>query len=117
MNKALIAETLAQRTGLSKKQAEDFIEAFMEAVTQALVEGQEVTLAGFGTFMPKFRSARMGVNPQNPTERIQVPAVVIPKFKAGKALKDALKQVDASNGAVQQPATTSTGPSNTITTN
>lgn len=95
MNKARLAEVLSERTGLSKKQAEDFLEAFVESVKDSLIAGEEVTLAGFGTFMAKHRSARMGVNPQKPSERIQVPAVVIPKFKAGKNLKDALKTVAA----------------------
>ncbi len=94
MNKALLAETIAKKTGVSKKQAEEFIEVMADSITESLVQGEEVTITGFGTFMAKFRSARMGVNPQKPEERIQVPAVVIPKFKAGKALKDALKRVD-----------------------
>jgi DNA-binding protein HU-beta len=93
MNKAALSDAIAERTGLSKKQAEDFLEAFVATVTQTMVSGEEVTITGFGTFMPKHRSARMGVNPQNPTERIHVPAVIIPKFKAGKGLKDALKAV------------------------
>ncbi len=97
MNKAILSEVLAERTGLSKKQTEELLEQFTAVVTETLMKNEEVTLAGFGTFMPKFRSSRMGVNPQQPTERITVPAVVIPKFKAGKALKDALKQVDASS--------------------
>ena len=91
MNKAKLAEVLAERTGISKKQAEDFLENFVEVVKESLVKGEEVTLAGFGTFMAKFRGSRMGVNPQNPSQRIPVPAVTIPKFKAGKNLKDALK--------------------------
>lgn len=91
MNKAELIDKIAEKVGVSKKQAEDMIEAFQEITTNTLKEGGEVTLTGFGTFMAKQRSARAGVNPQNPTERIQVPAVTVPKFKAGKALKDALK--------------------------
>lgn len=93
MNKVKLAEVLAGRSGLSKKQCEDMLELLVEVIKETLVSGEEVTLAGFGTFMAKHRGARMGVNPQNPTQRIQVPAVVIPKFKAGKNLKDALKTV------------------------
>lgn len=93
MNKARLAEVIADRTGLTRKQSEDFLEAFVESVKDSLVRGEDVTIAGFGAFMAKHRSARMGVNPQKPSERIQVPAVVIPKFKAGKNLKDALKAV------------------------
>ncbi len=91
MNKAELINRIAEKVGISKKQAEDMYETMLETITNALKEGKEVTLTGFGTFMPKVRSARGGVNPQKPTERIQIPQVTIPKFKAGKALKDALK--------------------------
>lgn len=91
MNKAELINKIAAKTGVSKKQAEDMIESFQEITTATLKEGGEVTITGFGTFMAKKRSARGGVNPQNPTERIQIPEVTVPKFKAGKALKDALK--------------------------
>lgn len=92
MNKAELALRLTERMDIPKKQAEDFVEYFEEIVTKALVDGQEVTIAGFGTFSARTRSARMGVNPRKPSERIQVPEVRVPKFKAGKALKDALKK-------------------------
>lgn len=95
MNKAELALRLSEKMEIPKKTAEDFVELFEELVTGALVEGQEVTIAGFGTFSSKVRSARMGVNPQNPTEKMQIPAVRVPKFKAGKALKDALKKPKA----------------------
>lgn len=91
MNKAELADKLAERMGVTKKQAEDFIQNFEQIVTETLKSGGEVTLTGFGNFMARRREARMGVNPQNPTEKIQIPAVTVPKFKAGKALKDALK--------------------------
>lgn len=91
MNKAELALRLSDRMNVPKKQAEDFVEYFEEVVTAALMAGDEVTIAGFGTFSARTRSARMGVNPRNPSEKIQVPAVRVPKFKAGKALKDALK--------------------------
>lgn len=95
MNKAELALRIAERLDIPKKMGEDFIELFETVVTAALVEGDEVTIAGFGTFSSKVRSARMGVNPQNPTEKMQIPAVRVPKFKAGKALKDALKKPKA----------------------
>lgn len=91
MNKAELIDAISQKVGLAKKQVEDILDTFEASVIAELKAGGEVTLTGFGTFMPKRREARMGVNPQNPTERIQVPAVTIPKFKAGKTLKDALK--------------------------
>ncbi len=92
MNKAELSSRIAERLGLSKKIGEDVIEAFEDIVTAALVAGQEVTIAGFGTFSARVRQGRMGVNPQKPTEKIQIPSVTVPKFKAGKALKDALKK-------------------------
>ncbi len=91
MNKAELALKLSERLSIPKKMAEEFVEMLESVITQALVDGSEVTIAGFGTFSARTRSARMGVNPRNPTEKIQVPAVRVPKFKAGKALKDALK--------------------------
>ncbi|OIO52553.1 DNA-binding protein HU [Candidatus Uhrbacteria bacterium CG_4_10_14_0_8_um_filter_58_22] len=91
MNKAELISSISDKVGVSKKQAEDMIEAFTDLVTQTLKAGGEVTIAGFGAFSAKQRAGRMGVNPQNPSEKIQIPPVVVPKFKAGKALKDALK--------------------------
>lgn len=91
MNKIELAEKVAEKIGVTKKQAEDMLNAFEEVVTTTLTSGGEVTLTGFGTFMAKKREARMGVNPQKPGEKIHIPAVTVPKFKAGKSLKDALK--------------------------
>ncbi len=91
MNKAELGNTLADRLGIPKKLGESAVELFEEIITQALVEGQEVTIAGFGTFSARLRAGRKGVNPQNPTQTIDIPSVIVPKFKAGKALKDSLK--------------------------
>ena len=91
MNKADLATQLADKLHISKKLAEDFVAMFEELVTKALVRGDEVTIAGFGTFSARTRKGRMGVNPQKPSEAIEIPSVVVPKFKAGKALKDTLK--------------------------
>jgi DNA-binding protein HU-beta len=91
MNKAELVTKLSEKVGVSKKQAEDTIEAFTEIVMETLKAGGEVTIAGFGAFSAKQRAGRMGVNPQNPSEKIQIPPVIVPKFKAGKALKDTLK--------------------------
>lgn len=91
MNKAELVSKLAEKVGLSKKQAEDVVETFTGLVTETLKAGDEVVIAGFGAFSARKRAGRMGVNPQNPSQKIQIPAVTVPKFKAGKALKDALK--------------------------
>lgn len=91
MNKAELALKISDKIGVTKKQAEDFVEAFDDLVTQTLVNDGEVTIAGFGTFSARVRRGRAGVNPQNPSQKIQIPSVKVPKFKAGKSLKDALK--------------------------
>ncbi len=91
MNKAELAQAIAERVGASKKEGEAMVEAFADIVTSTLKGGGEVTIAGFGAFSAKMRAGRVGVNPQRPTEKIQIPAVTVPKFKAGKGLKDALK--------------------------
>ena len=91
MNKADLAQALAEKLNMAKKEAEDMINTTVDLIIDTLKKGEEVVLTGFGAFTSKTRAARTGVNPQNPTEKIQIPAVKVPKFKAGKALKDALK--------------------------
>jgi len=90
MNKADLAQLLAEKMNLSKRETEDMINALLDIITEKIKGGEEV-FTGFGAFSAKTRAARTGVNPQHPTEKIQIPAVRVPKFKAGKALKDALK--------------------------
>lgn len=92
MNKAELAQTIANKVGASKKEAEDMVSTFVEIVTNTLKGGGEVNIAGFGAFSARTRAGRVGVNPQRPSEKIQIPSVVVPKFKAGKGLKDALKK-------------------------
>ncbi len=104
MNKAELAAQIAERLSLTKKGGEDFVEAFTAVVTEELAQQGDVTIAGFGTFSSRIRAARMGVNPQKPSERIQVPEVLVPKFKAGKALKDALKAAQRGGASVGTPA-------------
>ncbi len=99
MNKAELISYLSDTCALSKKQAEDAVEGFVKVVTETLQKGGEVNIAGFGAFMAKTRKGRTGVNPQRPTEKIQIPSVVVPKFKAGKGLKDALKGKTAAPAA------------------
>lgn len=92
MNKASLIERIAAEASVTRKQAEDMVESMIKIIIDELKAGNEVTLAGFGTFMSKTRHARGGVNPQNPSERIQIPEVRVAKFKTGKTLKDALKK-------------------------
>ena len=92
MNKAELIDVIAAKAEVPKRQAELMLDGLLETIMATLKSGGEVTLTGFGTFSARKRAARMGVNPQKPGEKIQIPEVTVPKFKAGKALKDALKQ-------------------------
>lgn len=92
MNKAMLAEAISAKVGVSKKEAEDMIKAFVDITMQQLKSNGSVNIAGFGQFSAKTRAGRVGVNPQNPSEKIQIPPVTVPKFKAGKGLKDILKK-------------------------
>jgi len=91
MNKAKLIETIATKTGIHKKDVEKVLDQFEQSTMESLKSNEEVTLTGFGTFSARVRAARMGVNPRNPDERIQIPTVTVPKFKAGKNLKEYLK--------------------------
>ena len=105
LNKAALAQAIADKAGKSKKDAEEMIEAFTSIVTSTLKDGGEVTIAGFGAFSARTRAGRTGVNPQNPSQKIQIPPVTVPKFKAGKSLKDALKGKGDAPAAPEAPAT------------
>lgn len=90
--KSDLVEHLAGKYDLSKRQVEDLLEGMLEYITTLLKKGDELTLTGFGTFLAKERKGRVGINPKNPTEKIQIPASTVPRFKAGKGLKDAVKK-------------------------
>ncbi len=90
--KSDLVEHLAGKYDLSKRQVEDILEGMLEYITTLLKRGDELTLTGFGTFLAKERKGRVGINPKNPTEKIQIPASTVPRFKAGKGLKDAVKK-------------------------
>jgi len=91
MNKAELIETISEKVGVSKKETEDVIDTMLDTIIAKLKEGQEVTLTGFGAFSARTRKGRVGVNPRNPSEKIDIPSVTVPKFKAGKNLKESLK--------------------------
>ncbi len=104
MNKAELINVISDRVGVTKKQAEDMVESFVDIVTSELVNDGDVTIAGFGQFTARTRAGRTGVNPQNPTEHIQIPPVRVAKFKPGKGLKDSLKAPKHQAPAMQAPA-------------
>ncbi len=90
LNKGQLIEAIAESANLSKIDTARALEAFVTTVTNALRNGDKVSLIGFGTFEVRERAERQGINPRNPTETITIKAAKIPGFRAGKALKDAL---------------------------
>ncbi len=89
MNKADLVTAMAEKAGVSKKDAEASLKAFTDIVAEELKKGEKIQLVGFGTFEVSERAARTGRNPQTGAE-MTIPASKAPKFKAGKALKDSL---------------------------
>ncbi len=89
MNKTELIAAIAAKSALTKKDAEKALKAFEEAVTEELAKGGKVQLVGFGTFDVANRAAREGRNPQT-GEPMKIPASKAPRFKVGKALKDAV---------------------------
>ena len=89
MNKTELVAAIAEESGLSKKDAEAALKGFTETVTKQLKKGEKIQLVGFGTFEVTQRAAREGRNPQT-GESIQIAASRSPRFKAGKAFKDAV---------------------------
>ena len=89
MNKAEMIDEIAQAAEISKSAAERAIDALVGAVKSSLKKGDDVTLVGFGTFYASARAARTGRNPRT-GEALQIAASRVPKFRAGKALKDAI---------------------------
>jgi len=90
MNKAELVEEVANQTGLKKRTSREVVDAVISTITDSLAREEKVTLVGFGTFQVMERKARRGVNPQT-RETIQIPAKKVPKFRAGKSLREAVK--------------------------
>ncbi len=87
MNKAELITSMAEKSQLTKKDAESALKAFIDSVQEALESGDKVQLIGFGTFETRERAAREGRNPRT-KETITIPASTVPVFKAGKEFKD-----------------------------
>ena len=90
VNKDSLVHSIVEKTELSKKDVEAVIEAMVDEITLELTKGNKVTLTGFGTFKVSNRAAREGINPQTKA-KITIPAMTVPKFTAGKTLKEAVK--------------------------
>ena len=91
MTKSDLVNVIAKKTGKTKGAASDIIDSILDAIKAALKKGDKVTLVGFGTFEIAKRAARSGVNPRT-RQRIKIKASKAPRFKAGKALKDAVNK-------------------------
>ncbi len=91
MSKQDLITNIANAAGITKRAAGSALEAMTGMITKELKRGNRVTITGFGTFRVSKRAARMGVNPRNPVQKISIPAMKVPSFKAGKTLKDAVR--------------------------
>ena len=90
MNKSELIDAIRDSLGVTRAEAERMVESFIDTVTVALKKGQQVSIAGLGIFEVKQRAGRTGRNPRT-GETINIPAMNVPKFRAAKALKDAVK--------------------------
>jgi DNA-binding protein HU-beta len=92
VNKAELVASMAEKSGLTKKDAELALNAFMKSVEEELAKSGKVQLVGFGTFDVRERKERTGRNPRDPKQTINIPASKAPVFKAGKALKETVNK-------------------------
>lgn len=90
MNKQDLVTKMAEKGSMKKIEAEKALNAFLESVEEALVNGEKIQLVGFGTFETRNRAARQCKNPRNPEEVIEIPPSKAPVFKAGKKLKESV---------------------------
>ena len=91
-------DRVASKSDLSKRDASKAVDAFLDTVSESLRRGDSITFTGFGKFSTAYRAARMGVNPRNPGEKVQIPASTVPKFSAGSTLKQAVKSGHSGGG-------------------
>jgi DNA-binding protein HU-beta len=91
VTKQEFVDRVASKANLSRRDAAAAVDAFLDSITDALKGGDDVAFTGFGKFTTQFRKARQGVNPRNPSQKVQIPASTVPKFSAGSQLKQAVK--------------------------
>jgi DNA-binding protein HU-beta len=91
MNRQELINALATKLGTSRRNVAEMLEGLIEIITKELKKGNDITVTGFGTFRISHRAARGGVSPLDPNQRIQIPALKVPAFRAGKTLKDAIR--------------------------
>jgi DNA-binding protein HU-beta len=91
MTKQEFVDKIASKTDLSRRDAAKAVDAVLDTITESLTGGEEVAFTGFGKFSTQRRAARQGVNPRNPSEKVQIPAATVPRFSAGSQLKSAVR--------------------------
>jgi len=91
MTKTQLVAEIAEKMWVSKKQAAEFVKTFVTSIIAGVKKDGEVRIQGFGTYKASARAARVWVNPQNPSQKIQIPAMTIPTFKAGSDFKKAIR--------------------------
>lgn len=91
MNKLQLTEQLAAKLGITHSEAERMLNTLINLVYETLRGGDKVNISGFGQFSVSHRASRIGVNPRNPSQKITIPELNTPKFKAGEAFKAAIK--------------------------
>ena len=91
MNKLQLTEQLAARLSITHSEAERMLNTLINLIYETLKGGDKVNISGFGQFSVSHRASRIGVNPRNPSQKITIPELNTPKFKAGEAFKEAIK--------------------------
>jgi len=91
MNKSDLIEQLAAKLGITNSESERYVNALVAMIYEKLNSGDKVNISGFGQFSISHRAPRTGVNPRNPSQKIVIPELNTPKFKAGEAFKEAIK--------------------------
>jgi DNA-binding protein HU-beta len=98
VTKQEFVDKVATKANLSRRDAAAAVDAFLDSITEALRGGDDVAFTGFGKFTTQHRKARQGVNPRNPSQKVQIPASTVPKFSAGSQLKQAVKSGGGGSG-------------------
>jgi DNA-binding protein HU-beta len=91
VTKQEFVDAVASKANLSKRDAQEAVDAVLETITETLKRRDQISFTGFGKFSTSDRAAREGVNPRNPTQKVHIPAATVPRFQAGSALKKEVK--------------------------
>ena len=98
MTKQEFVDRVASKGNISRREAQDAVDAVLDSITDVLQGGGEINFTGFGKFSTQHRKERQGVNPRNPSQKVTIPAATVPKFSAGSSLKQAVKSGGGGGG-------------------